>query len=105
MKDGITVDGVDYVRADRDVECERLRIAIVDNRGLTFVGLMPLADSGEWVLIRRARCIIRWGTTKHLAEIASGPTSNTRLGATADVLIRRENIVAVYDAGDGWQNA
>ena len=97
-----TIQNLKSVIDDKPQEGEALRIAIVDNRGLTFVGHMSLKGDGEWITIRGARCIVYWGTTKHLAELVDGPTSKTKFGVRKTVTVRRENIVAVYDCCGGW---
>lgn len=103
----ISIDGVEYEPGDRTGEA--LRIIIADNRGLTLVGkcLNPLTVTGDWLTIRDSRCVIRWGTREHLAELAlGGPTDNTRLGAQRDCVVRTNNIVAVYDCDDKeWADA
>ncbi len=99
-KKKIVVDGVEYEQVGNIGE--RMMIICVDNRGLTFVGKCNLDGDGELMKIRDARCIVYWGTSKHIAEIASGPTSNTRLGAAESVIINRRNIVFAYEAGEGW---
>lgn len=104
MNDTIVVNGREY-RAVTTSE-ERLRIIIADNRGLTFIGhcSLPSEDDGEWVLIRGARCIIKWGTQEHLAELCEGPLEETVLGAKRDVRVRRANIVAIYECDqEGWR--
>lgn len=97
----ITVNGVEYVPRQTPAD-ERLRIVIVDNRGLTFVGKVSLTGEDQWLSIREARCVIYWGTTQHIAELANAPTSKVRLGLARDVLVRRNNVIAVYDCGEGW---
>lgn len=79
-----------------------LSIIIVDNRGLTFVGRVDWETTIHGlVCIRDARCVIRWGTSQHLAELAeSGPTENTVLGAARDVFVA--NIVALYECSGEW---
>lgn len=100
--DRVEVNGVTYVR-EVVLPDERWRIVIADNRGLTFVGRCSLSGDDEWIRIRDARCVIVWGTDKHLAQLAaSGPRPNTKFGTTDDVLVRRNNIVAVYDCGEAW---
>ena len=92
----ITVDGIEYkpVRANSNLE-----IIIADKTGLTFVGYLDSeVDELGFVIIEKARCVIRWGTSKHLAELADvrGPLENTVLGLEKDVKIRLENITARY---------
>ena len=99
--DKVIVDGVEFRPVDDGGE--KLRIVIVDNRGLTFVGRCSLNGRGEWIKILDARCIVYWGTTQHLAELVDGPTSKTRLGKSQTVTVRRGNIVAAYDCiVGGW---
>jgi len=96
MKDSIKLDGVDYQKVETDGE--KLCICIVDNRGLTLVGYIdPAKINQEKGLqkIRAARCVRRWGTTRHLAQLAvEGVQENTKLDARADVFV--DNIVVMY---------
>ena len=102
MKDMIEIDGVQYQKVE--AEDERLRLVIVDNRGLTFIGRCRLDGNDEWMLIRDARCVIYWGTTKHVAELVKGPTTKTQFGLARDVRIRCQNVIAVYDCEEeGWK--
>jgi len=96
----ITIDGVRYVPEDRPDE-ERLRLCIVDNRGLTFVGrcVIPEETNCQRIEISQARCVIRWGTTQHLAELAScGPRPNTKLGYPLTVNVAE--VIAYYDCDE-----
>jgi len=99
MKGRIMVDGVAYRRESSDGE--RMRIVIVDNRGLTFVGRCDLSGNSEQVVIRDAQCIIYWGTKHHLAELVAGPTSDTKLGAREDFNAMRSQIIGYYDVNEG----
>ena len=95
-KRDIVIDGVKYVPEQKD-QGEELRIVVVDNRGLTFVGYVNINQSPETIAtIRQARCVIRWGTSKHLAELVDGPLSNTVLGACEDVDFPLRNLVVSY---------
>ena len=101
MKSEITVDGVTYRRVDDSGE--RLRIVVVDNRGMTFVGRCDLGGDEEQIIIHGARCIIRWGTDQHLSQLADGPLPNTVLGAARDVVVFRHNLILAYDvAEEAW---
>ena len=102
--DSVIIDGEEFVKVANPTE-QKMRILIVDNRGLTLVGQCSLGGSSEWIRVFDARCIIYWGTTQHLAELVDGPTSKTRFGKSETVIIRRENIVAVYDCNKGgWKD-
>jgi hypothetical protein len=81
------IDEVKYIRADSvpQVDPERAPLAILMNndRGLCIVGHADMSGDGpdDMIPVPDARCIIRWGTTRHLAELAKkGPMSNTKLG-------------------------
>lgn len=103
MRDEIVVDGVTYRRHESSAG-ERLRLVIVDNRGLTFVGRCDLSGDAEQIIIYNARCVIRWGTNGHLAELVAGPTDETVLGVHADVVVFRRHLVAAYVVcEEGWQ--
>ena len=94
----IVVDGVEYRPVKQDGE--RLSIIIADNRGLAFIGWVDWSGDGERIVVRDARCIIRWGTKKHIAELISGPSENTRLGLSATVYLRRSQIICDYEVKD-----
>ena len=101
MKDIIEVNGEKYQKVS--TAGEKLRIVIVENRGLTFVGRVDISGDSDQLLIRDARCVIRWGTENHLAELAEcGPREHTRLGARRDVTVFRRNIVAAYECSEAW---
>ena len=52
--------------------------------------------SGEIVFLRGAKMAIYWGTTQGIAQLAySGPTESSRIGAPADVELRK--VTAVFE--------
>ena len=52
--------------------------------------------SGDIVHLKNARMAIYWGTTKGVAELAAtGPTGKSRIGAPADVELRK--VTAVFE--------
>jgi len=60
-----------------------LQIAILD-RGFVYVG--EVTTDGDWCVIKNAKCVRRWGTTKGLGELATkGPQSNTVLDDSGTV--------------------
>lgn len=98
----VKVDGEEYVKKTKRAG-ERLVIIVVDNRGLTFVGRGDPKSDGETMTIKDARCLIRWGTSHHLAELIDGPKENTKLGAKGDVNIN--DFIIFYDADEkGWKD-
>lgn len=100
MRDTIEINGETYTKVHDNGD---MKIVCVDNRGLTFVGRVEDVGDG-WTRIHKARCIIRWGTTQHIAEIVPGPTDNTKLGAESTVDVRTDNIQFSYACGEGWEN-
>lgn len=102
MSKNVIIDGIEYAPFHK--EDEAMRIVIVDNRGLTFVGKCNINQPmGTIVTIRDARCIIQWGTTDHAAELVDGPTHTTKLGATADVEFLIDNLIISYRCTGGWK--
>ncbi len=75
----ITINDELYIR-ESDVNQKVLigeKRIIVAERGWVFVGDCVDNDNGS-VTIHNAKNIRRWGTSKGLGEISSGPTSETK---------------------------
>ncbi len=97
----MNIDGKEYVEVNRTGE--ELRIVCVGSGGTIFVGMVDLSGDNENITIRGARCIIKWGTTKHVAELAErGPLDNTRLGTARDVDIARSHLQYSYLCSERW---
>jgi hypothetical protein len=82
----VKIDDAEYVRKDaaqpvRDIGNVRI---IVADRGWVFVGNCTDQADGS-VVIRNTRNIRRWGTTKGLGELITGPTKNTVVDAYGEV--------------------
>lgn len=103
MSNELNINGQIYVPKQSRAEGERKCIVIADNRGLTFVGTFDPDNLPEFPVLKDAQCVIRWGTSEHLAELVAGPTENTKLGAIADVRLNRSAIVAIYELSGGWE--
>lgn len=95
----VEINGHKYRLAERQ-EGEKLVIAIVDNRGLTFIGYADFSSDNEQITIRDARCLVTWGTNEHLAQLIDGPLSNTKLGKKADVTVFRQQLVLFYEVDE-----
>ena len=92
----VVIDGVTYVKAGEIGE--GMSVVVVDSSGLTYVGLFDVENPGK---IRNARCVIRWGTTGHLSELANkGPLENTKLGDVAPIVFIGGFSVAI--PAPGW---
>lgn len=59
-------------------------IVVVDN-GFVFVGETHRKDNDLW--ITNAKNVRKWGTTKGLGQLRSGPTKDTALDDYGDVII------------------
>ena len=105
------IDDVKYIRADSiknepvDESTEPLRIIMNDDRGLCLVGNVDLSGDNWLAEIKNARCIIRWGTKEHLAELAEkGPMPNTLFGFKKTQIIPRSKIALVIDCNkESWK--
>ena len=86
MKDRITIDGIEYVRADLMPASKPLgpvQIVVAD-RGWIFVGNVE-EHPDKTVTISNCRNIRRWGTTKGLGELENGPLPSTVADPYPDV--------------------
>jgi hypothetical protein len=98
----ITIDDVKYIREDSikaAVEIGEMRIIAAD-KGFVFVGMCEDQDDG-CVIIRNAKNIRRWGTTKGLGELVSGPTGDTEYDPFGTV--RCTPIISIAVTG-GWDD-
>lgn len=67
----------------RDTYNHGLQIVILD-RGFVFVG--DVSEDGGWLLIKNAKNIRRWGTSRGLGELAArGPLADTKLDDSGTV--------------------
>jgi hypothetical protein len=95
----ISIDGVDYVRADQvSTEPTETQI-VVGQRGWILVG--QVSQDGEDLVITNARNIRIWGTTKGLGELADGPTGTTKSDAYGTVRIPKLTVVARINVAAG----
>ena len=88
----ISIDGVDYVRADQVSIASTDTQIVVGQRGWIFVG--QVSDDGEDLVITHARNIRIWGTTKGLGELADGPTEKTKADSYGTVRLPKLTVVA-----------
>jgi hypothetical protein len=74
----ITIDDVQYVRQDsvNNTITGNIKIVILQ-RGWVMVGYF--SRNGQDCKLEKASVIRSWGTTKGVGEIATGPTSSTKL--------------------------
>lgn len=78
-----------------------IRIAIVQ-RGWVFVGRLSRED--HEIVLRDAKTIRRWGTTKGLGELWSGPKKDTVLDEAGTVRLHPLQIIATIDVDQkAWE--
>lgn len=71
------------------------QIVILD-RGFVFVG--DVAIDGDWLVIRNAKNIRRWGTTKGLGELANeGPKAETKIDHAGTVRAPMRSVVGLLE--------
>lgn len=98
MSKQITTDGVDYVSA---LSHSPVRIVVLQ-RGWVVVGRYHVRDDGQ-VEVTDASVVRRWGTTKGLGELRSGPTSNTVLDPCGRVEAHPLSVVLTLEVdADAW---
>ncbi|MFP5471952.1 MAG: hypothetical protein ACLGGV_10195, partial [Bacteroidia bacterium] len=90
----IKIDDVEYVRRDTAAEGE-IKIAVLD-RGFVYVGQVDRADP-EMLVLRHAKNIRVWGTTKGLGELVNGPTSSTKLDHVGTVRVPYRALISLID--------
>ena len=78
-------------------------IAVLD-RGFVYVGNCELSD--EWLVIKNARNVRRWGTTNGLGELAlNGPLEKTVLDDVGVVRVPRRALIHLIDTeGEKWNS-
>jgi hypothetical protein len=96
----ITIDSVEYVRKDSLVSPSAgpVKIVVLD-RGFVYVGRVDPQVEGDMLVIRNARNIRVWGTTRGLGELAlEGPKPDTKLDAVGTVRAPMRAVISVIDA-------
>jgi hypothetical protein len=91
----VTIDGVDYVRAAKSE-----KQIVVAQRGWVYVG--DVSIEGDDLVIRNAKNLRRWGTTKGLGELVNGPLPNTVADDYGTVSINVLAVVCRIDVKGGW---
>lgn len=86
---------------DTTTETHGLCLAVAD-RGFVWVG--EVRTEGNWVHIKGARAVRRWGTTEGLNQLAmQGPRPATRLDAPADLKVSLRALIALIPCEvDKW---
>ncbi len=97
----IKIDNVEYIRADATTPDADYKIVVLD-RGFVYVGAVKV--EGDFVVIRNAKNIRIWGTTKGLGELVSGPLPKTALDPTGTVRAPLRALISLIDVEQGKWN-
>jgi hypothetical protein len=93
--DSIKIDEVEYVRKDSVKATEGdIKIVVLD-RGFVYVG--RVAIEGDFIVIKSAKNIRAWGTSKGLGELVSGPLSGTKLDTVGTVRVPSRALISFID--------
>ena len=96
----LMVDGERFIRAS-DAQGGPIKIVILE-RGFVYVGRCR-EEGLIHLTIYGARSLIRWGTSKHLGELADGPLDNTKLGDSCTVKVRFPQVIHIIEVSqDAW---
>lgn len=97
----IKIDDVEYIRKDETTEGD-IKIVILD-RAYVYVGNVNLEEN--FVVIRNAKNIRYWGTTKGLGELVNGPTPTTKLDTVGTVRANAKTLISLIDVDQSkWSN-
>ena len=91
----IMINEVKYIRADsvKDTEGD-IKIVVLD-RGFVYIGAITNED--DFIVIRKAKNIRVWGTSKGLGELVSGPLSGTQLDSVGTVRAPNRALISLID--------
>ena len=89
------INGIEYIRKDSIKETDGdIKIVVLD-RGFVYVGQVSQED--DFYIIKNAKNIRQWGTTKGLGELASGPLANTKLDTFGTVRVPSRALISLID--------
>jgi hypothetical protein len=97
MDPQVVINGKAYmpVSASGDI------MLVVVNKGFVFAG--RCSTENDVLTIRNARCLIRWGTEKHLGELTDGPTDDTTFGDRCTVRAHVSQVIFTQEVNqDAW---
>lgn len=91
----LKIDDVEYIRKDAVLVTEGdIKIVVLD-RGFIYVGHISHED--DFIVIKNAKNIRQWGTTKGLGELVNGPLSNTKLDSVGTVCAPMRALISLID--------
>jgi len=93
--ESIKIDDVEYVRKDQQSKCDGDIKIVVADRGFVYIGRMEKEE--DFLVLRNAKNLRVWGTTKGLGELVFGPTSKTVLDIVGTVRLPFRAVISVID--------
>lgn len=98
----IKINEVEYVRKDSVPAPDGdIQIVVLD-RGFVYIGYTTIEK--DFVVIRNAKNIRVWGTTKGLGELVSGPTSTTKTDTVGTVKAPLRALISLINVDQGkWK--
>ena len=99
----LMIDEVKYVRLDSLEKTNgNIKIIVVD-RGFVYVGICE--EQENYILLRKANNIRKWGTTKGIGELVNGPTASTICDAVGTLRIPNRAVISIIDVEqEKWNN-
>lgn len=91
----IKINEVEYVRKDALADTNgEIKIAVLD-RGFVYIG--RVSYEGDFLILKSAKNIRVWGTTKGLGELVNGPLSGTKLDNVGTVRVPTRALISLID--------
>jgi hypothetical protein len=92
------VNGIEYIPKPAEGD---IKIVVLE-RGFVYVGEVTELDDG--IRVENARNIIRWGTSRHIAELVNGPLEDTRLGDVCSFKAYTHSVIHMLDVeSEKWK--
>jgi len=94
----ITIDGVNYIRADSIPKpTGDVKIVVLD-RGFVYVGRVRSED--DFLIIENAKNVRYWGTKNGLGELVNGPAKETKLDTVGTVRAPMRAVISLINADE-----
>ena len=91
----LKIDDVEFVCKDAIPDTYgEIKIVVLD-RGFVYVGRVEIEE--DFIVIRNAKNIRQWGTTKGLGELVNGPLSATKLDSVGTVRAASRALISLID--------
>lgn len=91
--ESIMIDDVKYVKESSITKIGGDVKIVIADRGFVFIG--HIEETTEFLIIRCAKSIRRWGTTKGLGELVNGPLQNTVLDLIGEIKVPARAVIGM----------